>query len=1092
MSNFEFLRNDYPALADFGGLAERYYKSDPNSCLMKLGMMSETIVRLIYQIDGIEPPTTDKADQRIIKLRREDYITDDLESLFHILRKKRNLATHENYSSEEDARAMLPIAHSLAEWFYETYGDYTYQHHEFIFSDAAEEPVTDKKAEEAKDEKRAAEALNNAKSVPKVNAIERKRRSYQAASQRARTEDETRQLIDEALSAVGWEADTHRLRYSLGTRPKKGKDLAIAEWPITKPDGSAGRVDYALFCGFKLVGMIEAKAESKNLPSVFDYQGKEYPASVREQDTKYTVGEWGKYRVPFMFAANGRPYLAQYETASGVWFRDLRDESNAPKPLHGWMGPDGLLRMIDDETAEAEKRLAALPYDVLTDPDGLNLYYYQLNAVKATENAIRMGKRAILIAMATGTGKTRTVLAMIYRFLKTRRFRRILFLVDRNVLGKQAGDTFADVRLEALMALNKLYNVKGITDDAEDDKETSLRIATVQSIVKRILYHGEGKMPAVNDYDLVIIDEAHRGYILDKEMTDSEAVFSDQRDYISKYRAVIDYFDAVKIALTATPALHTTKIFGEPVYTYSYREAVVDGALVDHDPPIQIHTKLRDEGIHYKKGDSATTYDPLTGEVKNGALIEDELDFDVDSFNRLVITESFTRAVLEFVAEHIDPDDEQSGKTLIFAATDKHADMIVTILKEIFGKAGKSVESVMKITGSVANGNQDAIQAAVRQFKNEKYPSVVVTVDLLTTGVDVRSITALVFLRFVRSRILFEQMLGRATRLCKEIHKEKFVIYDAVGVCEVMWDMSAMKPVVASPNITFEKLAEGLKAVADADEEHLKARIETMRAKLQRKLKNISEKDAETFAAMTGGTTIKELADSLAKLSPAEGRERILKLADALVFLDGVKGVNRPVIIIDDNDDQVTRTTITLPDKKSPADYIEEFTAWVKNHRDQITAVNIICTSPKELTRQQLKDLRRLLDKDNFSENNLNKAQSAVSRSEVAADIISHIRRSAFGAPLMTHAERIERAVSRETERLKAEGTLTPEQEQFLSDVKEYFLHDPDYIISPQMIDEDRRFERPFKNYDKMFGGRLTEILARINANLYDEGGESA
>lgn len=142
--------------------------------------------------------------------------------------------------------------------------------------------------------------------------------------------------------------------------------------------------------------------------------------------------------------------------------------------------------------------------------------------------------------MATGTGKTRTVLGMIYRFLKTERFRRILFLVDRTALGEQAQDVFEEVKMEDLLTLDDIYNIKGL-EDKTIDKETRIHISTVQGMVKRIMYNNGETMPAVSDYDLLIIDEAHRGYILDKEMCEDEVLYRDQREYQSKYRAVIEY-----------------------------------------------------------------------------------------------------------------------------------------------------------------------------------------------------------------------------------------------------------------------------------------------------------------------------------------------------------------------------------------------------------------------------------------------------------------------------------------------------------------------------------------------------------------------
>ena len=239
-----------------------------------------------------------------------------------------------------------------------------------------------------------------------------------------------------------------------------------------------------------------------------------------------------------------------------------------------------------------------MPYDLLTDKDGLNLREYQVKAIKAAEKAVIDGQKEVLIAMATGTGKTRTVLVMIYRFLKTNRFKRILFLVDRTSLGDQASDVFKEVKLEELMTLDEIYNIKGL-DEKTVEKETRIQVTTVQSMVKRILYNEGESMPSVTDFDLIIIDEAHRGYILDKEMGDVEVLYRDQRDYQSKYRTVVEYFDAVKIALTATPALHTTEIFGQPVFKYTYREAVIEGYLVDHDAP------------HHLETDKSTFHPPL-------------------------------------------------------------------------------------------------------------------------------------------------------------------------------------------------------------------------------------------------------------------------------------------------------------------------------------------------------------------------------------------------------------------------------------------------------------------------------------------------
>ena len=212
------------------------------------------------------------------------------------------------------------------------------------------------------------------------------------------------------------------------------------------------------------------------------------------------------------------------------------------------MSPEGILYLIDSDIEKANKDLISENQAFLTDKEGLNLRYYQINAIRATVDAIVSGKRNILLAMATGTGKTRTILGMIYLFLKAKRFHRILFLVDRTSLGEQALDTFKEVKLEDLMTLDQIYAIKGL-EDKTIERETKIQIATVQSMVKRLLYFNEDNDKALNvsDFDLIIVDEAHRGYILDKQMTQEEMLYNNQKDYISKYRYVIDYFDAVKI-----------------------------------------------------------------------------------------------------------------------------------------------------------------------------------------------------------------------------------------------------------------------------------------------------------------------------------------------------------------------------------------------------------------------------------------------------------------------------------------------------------------------------------------------------------------
>ncbi len=1088
-SNFDFLNKDFPVLANFGKLAEQYCFSDPNSCLIKLGMIGETIVNLMFTYDDVTLPDDNTAVARIGTLAREGLLSRDIGDILHALRKARNKASHENYGSTSEGKILLQMAHSLCEWFMQTYGDWNYQNQPFVMPQEIETPKPlpiDKAKEKEIEENLAKKAAETAAATPKISQEKRKEQSIRAAGNRPKSEAETRYLIDEQLRRVGWEADTESLRYAQGTRPQKGRCLAIAEWPTDSQVGNKGYVDYALFIGTKLVAVIEAKAMHKDIPSVIDYQCKDYAGNIRAEDSGYLTGTWGAYRVPFTFATNGRAYLEQIKTKSGIWFLDLRQSAQVPRALKGWMSPAGLEALLTQDIESKNQKLKDMSFDLLTDHDGLHLRPYQLRAIQAAEKAIIDGKDRVLLAMATGTGKTRTVLGMIYRFLKAERFRRILFLVDRTALGEQAQDVFKEVKLENLMTLSEIYNIKEL-EDKTIDKETRVQVATVQSMIKRILYPAEGTMPSVSDYDLIIVDEAHRGYILDKEMSKDELLYRSQTDYQSKYRSVIEYFDAVKIGLTATPALQTTEIFGKPVFKYTYREAVIEGYLVDHDAPHALKTRLSTEGIQYKKGDIVTTYDAATGELTNSELLDDELDFDIDAFNRRVITESFNRIVLTEIAKDIDPQaPDKEGKTLIYAVNDHHADMIVSLLKEIYGPAGVDNNAILKITGSIGGGDKRKVQEAIKRFKNETYPSIAVTVDLLTTGIDVPEITRLVFLRRVKSRILFEQMLGRATRLCPKLHKTHFEIYDPVSVYDSLEPVSTMKPVVTNPGATYDDLVNGLEVFDD--DEPIKNQIQQIIAKLQRQKKSMDEETIEHFTDLTGGLDPDAYIRQLQSEPPQAAKNRILANRELFHLLQETKSTGARPLVISDKEDELISHTRGYGGSDRPEEYLGAFSAYLKLHMNEIAALHILCTSPKDLTREDLKSLRLTLDREGFTTQKLNTAISQMTKEEIAADIISLIRRYALGANLVSHEARIRNAVSQLTKAHK----FSPKELSWIKRMETYLMKES--VLNPKVFDEDLRFKEQggFKKINTIFQNNLETIVLELNTYLYDDGGHTA
>ena len=655
--------------------------------------------------------------------------------------------------------------------------------------------------------------------------------------------------------------------------------------------------------------------------------------------------------------------------------------------------------------------------------------------------------------------------------LESKRFHRILFLVDRVSLGEQAMDTFKDVKLKELLTLDKIYEIKAI-DDITINLETKVSISTVQGLLKRtILAEEPDLMPGA--FDLIIVDEAHRGYILDREMTEEEILYDNQDDYMSKYKQVIEYFDAVKVALTATPALHTTEIFGEPVYTYSYREAVIDGWLVDHDPPYLINTDFIENDAQFKKGETLAQYDPNTNELLNGAVLDDEMDFDVSEFNRKIVLPDHTHKVLEEVSTYLNP--ESGEKTLIFAVNDAHADRIVDTLREIYKPYGISNDAIMKITGKTAGGNKKKILQVIKQFKNNQYPNIAVTVDLLTTGIDVPAICNLVFMRKINSRILFEQMLGRATRLCPEIGKTHFNIFDAVRVYEDLDDTSNMKSVSVSKSMA--ELLEDLFRPGEVSKQPVKDRI---LARLQRKSNNLTDEQKYDVSERLGGKTIREYAKELKSCTEEAFVRRCREDKDFLLWFDNLKGKKRGHYY-SEKEDTLLETTRGYGDTEKPQDYLDSFVAYVNENKDRIEAIRIACTRPSDMTRAQLRELKLELDKENFTESSLNEAASAVSNERIVADIIAFVRRAVLKTPLVNHDDRVKMAFSK----LISAHHFNKMQLDLLEKIKVYMLHES--ILNTETFEAPAfKMDGGFARFNKKFGGQLTEIIREINTYIYE------
>ncbi len=1077
MGNFSFLRSHWEDLANTGELAENYVYSDPNTSMIKQGMFAERLVKYMLAYDGIAESAYDNTHANRIKLlKQNDLLPKDIDNTLYVIRKMRNDAAHAGVDDLKRAKDNLHLTFNLGVWFMQTYGDYTYEPKPYIepVDITVRAEILEKENSELEAKYVALEA--EIERIRKNGSTDSKRRllAYKKAAGVNLSEAQTRELIDEQLRRAGWEADTQNIRYSKGCRPEKNTYKAIAEWPTDSSLGNRGNADYALFIGEILVAIVEAKKQDTDVFGALNVQAKDYAKNIKERDQKYVLKRFQEYYVPFVYATNGRPYLDQYKEKSGIWGLDTREPFNVPAAVSAWPRPEEMILDLQKDVEAANKKLVATGYEDIENPDGLNLRYYQIEAIKATEDAIiKEHKKSILIAMATGTGKTRTVLGMIYRFLTAKRFKRILYLVDRNALGEQTMDTFKEIKLKELLTLNKIYDVKELKDK-EFDKDTKVHICTVQSLVKRVLYDESDCRLGSTDYDLIIVDEAHRGYILDREMTDEELLYRNQEDYRSKYRSVIDYFDAIKIALTATPALQTTEIFGSPVYTYDYRTAVIDGYLVDHDAPHIIKTKLSEEGIVFEAGSTVPIYDPITKRILNSDQLDDDLKFEVDKFNREVVTENFNKTVLTEIARNIDPNEK--GKTLVFAVDDAHADMVTRILQEIYSEQGVSSEAIMKITGSIENGNQKRINEVIRKFKNDTYPNIVVTVDLLTTGIDVEEIENLVFLRRIKSRILFEQMLGRATRLCDDIGKTHFEIYDAVGVYNALESVTNMKPVVVNAGTTFEELIDGFEMMETQAQKQ--NQVDLIIAKIRRNQSGMSREFRDQFVQMTGFEPI-EFVNRLKQLKTDQAKDLIKKNKPAFWYIRSMPRKRGKAI--SDAEDELRAHERGYGEATRPEEYLKEFRDFIETHLNEIAALQIVATRPQDLTRQSLKELKLILERNNFSETMLNTAWKNMTNEDIAADIISFIRQRSIGDALISKDERIHKAVARVK---KAHTELTKVQIGWLDRIESQLLKET--VLNRETFESAAFVNKGgFNGVNKAFGNKLDDFIAEINDAMY-------
>jgi type I restriction enzyme, R subunit len=789
-------------------------------------------------------------------------------------------------------------------------------------------------------------------------------------------EQRARDRIDHLLTQCGWVVQDRKsmsLRASLG--------VAVREYPT-----DTGPADYMLFIDTEPVGVIEAKREeeAQRLSTAEDQSAEYAQAKIKHVAQK---------QIPFIYESTGIV----------TRFTNLRDPKPRSREIFAFQRPETLQKWLkESKTLRARLHdLPALPTDGLRD--------CQVNAITNLEASFKEARPKALIQMATGSGKTFTAITAIYRLLKFAKAKRILFLVDTKNLGEQAEQEFRRYEPQDDNRLfPELYGVTRLSS-AFIPADSQVYISTIQRLYSILKgeeldegneeenpnekgWQPHAPLPVVYSdriapefFDFVVIDECHRSIY-------------------NLWRQVLDYFDAFQIGLTATPDNRTFGYFHQNLVSdYGYVEAVKDGVLVPYSV-FEIVTKITQQGAVIDMQEMVPARERVTRRTTWQTLDEDH-EYTGRHLDESVLNMSQIRLILQRVRANLPalfPDRYKDGlfevpKMLIFAKSDSHAEDIVHTVRDVFAEENKFCK---KITyKSKEDGDPKAI---LQQFRNEYYPRIAVTVDMIATGTDIRPLEVLLFMRDVRSRSYYEQMKGRGTRTCgleelqttgtpaAKFTKDHFVIIDAIGVERSQKTDS--RPLERKPSISLKDLMEAVQ-LGHHDEEVLSS----LANRLIRLHGLMTEPEKSGFAERSGGKTMRQVIGQLIdahdpdKLEALENQVRVeLAGADAETVQEEIQARHKAILreatspfdqpevrdyvlavrkkydqLIDEvNLDEVLSEGWVAENATQAQATVDEFQAWIADNRDQITALQIFYDQPyrrRELSYQMIEELAATL-----------------------------------------------------------------------------------------------------------------------------------
>ncbi len=782
-------------------------------------------------------------------------------------------------------------------------------------------------------------------------------------------EQKARDRIDSQLTACGWIIqDKAKLNLSAGT------GVAVREYQT-----DIGPADYVLFVNKKPVGIIEAKREEEGVRLTAHEDQSEGYASAK---LKYLNNE----KLPFVYESTG----------DLTRFTDFRDPKPRSRPVFSFHRPETFAEWMNQEKSLRRRLLdiPALPVNGLRD--------CQITAINNLEQSFKDARPKALIQMATGSGKTFTAITFIYRLLKFAKAKRVLFLVDTKNLGEQAEQEFmAYVPNDDNRKFTELYGVTRLKSSFIP-ADNQVYISTIQrmySILKGTELDESAEEANPNEYQQKEAPPVSYTEKVPLEFFDFIVIDECHRSIYNLWKQVLDYFDVFQVGLTATPDNRTFGYFNQNLVSdYGYEKAVIDGVLVPYNV-FTIETEITKAGSRIKMGEKVDMRERLTRR-KFWETVDEDIEYSGKQLDKDIVNPSTIRTIIRAIKDNLPsmfPDrvDEEGRfevpKTLIFAKTDSHAEDIIDIVREEFGEENKFCK---KITYR----SEEDPKSVLSQFRNDYYPRIAVTVDMIATGTDIRPLEVLVFMRDVKSRSYYEQMKGRGTRTCSleqlratgtptaKFTKDHFVIIDAIGVESSQKTDS--RPLEKKPGMSMKDLLQNV-AMGNTGEEILS----TLANRLIRLDKQINEKEKMAFAEKAGGHTINHIVKNLLNaydpdtieqlrlkinqqnpdISPAAAHSLLTthhsQLIDQAISVFNSPDLRDYIVDVRKKYDQVIDSVNIdqisnigwVKDQQAAAELtISNFTAWIEAHKDEITALQVFYSQPyqrRELTYSMIKDL---------------------------------------------------------------------------------------------------------------------------------------